>query len=84
MGAKREYNKRTAWAKMSEAMRELGSSRAVDTAGTSFGYFATESGTLFAWLGIASKVGKDSGIPDAGKVVAKSLKPMDTDPPEGP
>lgn len=44
----------------------------------------TGSGTLFAWLGIASKVGKDSGIPDAGKVVAKSLKPMDTDPPEGP
>ena len=44
----------------------------------------TVSGMLFALFSIAGKVGKDSGMPDAGQVVAKSLQPMDTDTPECP
>src|SRR5205823_5160169 len=42
----------------------------------------TVSGMSFARFSIAGKVGKDSGTPNAGKVITKSLQPVDADAPE--
>ncbi len=52
------------------------------TTNVEFGRYAELSGTSFLLFRIAREVGKNSGIPSTGKVVAESLQPMDADTPE--